>query len=409
MLIKGAFASTLQQRVSSRKIPKTIAKTIFAIPTLAGLEETLAAEVTTLGGGRVQAGRRVVYCEGDQEFCYRANLHLRTAIRVLWELDHFRVRGQQELYDKLKRIDWAPWLKVDGTLWIDAVSQSEQHRNTVFLSQLFKDAIVDQFRERTGERPSVDKDDADLYLHLHIDRDNYVSVSLTSSGPGLHRRGYRRRTGGAPLNEVLAAGLVALSGYDGEVPFVDPMCGSGTIVAEAAMVATHRAPGLERTFAFQRWPNFDAGMWSGIRQEALNAIRPAPHPIVGSDIDELTVNLAKVTLERAGVIRDVQLTTGDFSQLPAPTPVAEEEGGVLIMNPPYEMRLQTGDIEGLYTEMGDTFKQHWKGYSAWVISGNTDALKSVGLRTSRKVPLMNGPIEVRFCRYDLYAGTKKLS
>ena len=396
--------------LSSRQTPNAIATSptsIFAITTFAGLEELLKEEVIALGGNRVEASRRVVYCEGDQEFRYRANLHLRTGIRVLQEVGHFRVRGEQDLYNGLKKIDWSPWLKVDGNLWIDAVSQSENFRNTVYLSQLFKDAIVDQFRERTGERPSVDKEEPDLNLHLHIDRENYVSVSLNSSGEGLHRRGYRKRTGGAPLNEVLAAGMVALSGYDGSTPFVDPMCGSGTIVAEAAMVACAQPPGLHRAFNFQRWPDFDPALWSSIRQEAFDNLRTPPHPIVGADIDELTVRLAEVTLDRAGLRKHVTFTNGAFQQLLAPPPTAPEEGGVLIMNPPYEMRLQTGDIEGLYAEIGDTLKQHWQGYSAWIISGNPDAIKSVGLKTARKIPLMNGPIEVRYCRYDLYQGSKK--
>ena len=360
-----------------------------------------------LGGRRVEAARRVVYCEGDKDFRYRANLHLRTGIRVLQEVGYFRVRNEQELYTELKKIDWSPWLKVDGSLWIDAVSQSEHFRNTVYLSQLFKDAVVDQFRERTGERPNVEKEEPDLNLHLHIDREGYVSASLNSSGEGLHRRGYRKRTGGAPLNEVLAAGLVALSGFDGSTPFVDPMCGSGTIVAEAAMVAANQPPGLHREFGFQRWPDFDAGAWSGIRQQALNELRTPAHPIVGADIDELTVRLAEITLDRAGLRKYVTFYTGPFQQLIVPPPTAPEEGGTMIMNPPYEMRMQTGDIEGLYAEIGDTLKQHWQGYSAWIISGNPDAVKSVGLRTTRKIPLMNGPVEVRYCRYDLYEGSKK--
>ncbi len=376
----------------------------------------------------MEAHRRSVFCEGDKEFRYRANLHLRTGIRVLQELDHFRVRNQQELYEKLKKIDWSPWLKVDGSLWIDTVTQSDDFRNGVFLSQLFKDAVVDQFRERSGERPNVDKDAPDLNLHLHIDRQNYVSVSLNSSGPGLHRRGYRRKTGGAPLNEILAAGMLAIAEFDGEVPFVDPMCGSGTIVAEAATIAAHQAPGLRRDFGFQRWPDFDAALWSSIRQEALDAIRVPPHPVVGADIDELTVRLAKVTIDRTGLLPHVTLLHSPFNQLPAYSPNLERSdraeptkdgavttesegveanpGGLLVMNPPYEMRLKTGDIEGIYTDIGDTLKKKWAGYSAWIISGNTDALKAVGLKTSRRVPLMNGPLEVRYCRYDLYEGSR---
>jgi putative N6-adenine-specific DNA methylase len=367
----------------------------------------LATELTALGATDVEPGRRVVMCKGDKAFLYRANLELRTGIRVLTEIASFRAPDEQAMYDQLKAIDWSPYLKVDGFLWIDANTQSEYHRNAVYLSQLCKDAIVDQFRERTGERPSVSKEDADLTLNLHITRDNDVSVSLNSSGESLHRRGYRKRTGGAPINEVLAAGLLLLAGYDGEVPFVDPMCGSGTIVAEAAMIAAHQPPGLNRSFGFERWPDFDAALYASIRQEARNKVRKPPYPIVANDIDELTLNLAKISLERTGLISSVRFETGPFEYMTAPTPIAEEEGGLLVTNPPYEVRLRTGNIEELYTTIGDTLKTNWKAYSAWIITGSPEGLKSVGLKTSRRIPLMNGPIEVRYVRYDLYAGTKK--
>jgi len=345
-------------------------------------------------------------CKGDQAFMYRANLNLRTGIRVLTEIASFRARNEQEMYDQLKAIDWSPYLKVDGFLWIDANTQSEYHRNAVYLSQLFKDAIVDQFRAKTGERPSVSKEDADLTLNLHVTRDDRVSVSLNSSGESLHRRGYRKRTGGAPINEVLAAGLLTLAGYDGEVPFCDPMCGSGTIIAEAAMIAAHQAPGLNRSYGFERWPDFDPALWASIRQEARDKVRTPPQPILANDIDELTLRLAKVSLERTGLVRHIEFQSMPFDRLPAPKPL-EEAGGLLVTNPPYEVRLKTGNIEELYAMMGDTFKTNWKGYSAWLITGSPEGLKSVGLKTSRRIPLMNGPIEVRYVRYDLYAGSRK--
>ena len=338
---------------------------------------------------------------------YRANLHLRTGIRVLRDVAAFRARNEQEMYDRLRDIDWTQFLEKDGLLWIDTNTQSNYFSNAVYMSQLAKDAIVDQFRDRFGERPSVDKEEAHMTLNLHITRNDEVSVSVNSSGTGLHRRGYRKRTGGAPINEVLAAGLVLLSGYDGEVPFVDPMCGSGTIVAEAAMIAANRAPGLLRNYGFERWPDFDAGLWAGIRQDARNAERRPPHPIVGSDKDELTARLARLSLERANLLHYVDIREEEFSRLEAPAPVADEAGGILVTNPPYEIRLQTGDIESFYAMIGDTLKQYWKGYAAWIISGSPEGIKSVGLRTSRRIPLMNGPIEVRYVRYDMYEGTKK--
>lgn len=379
----------------------------FAIPTLAGLEDHLAAELTALGATDVRTARRVVHCTGDRRLRYRINLESRLGLRVLEEVGRFTAHNEQRMYDRLRAIDWAPWLKVDGSLWIDVVTQSERHRNNVYLAQLAKDAIVDQFRERTGERPSVDKDAADLYLNIHVSRENRVTVALNSSGESLHRRGYRKRTGGAPLNEVLAAGLLTIAGYDGSLPFCDPMCGSGTIVAEAALIAARQAPGLHRDFGFQRWPDFDRELWSDVRQESLNRKRTPPHPIVGSDVDELTVNMAKITVDRTGLLPYVTFRGADFRDLTAPPPIAERAGGLLITNPPYEMRLKTGDIEGFYGMIGDTFKQHWQGYTAWLISANPAAVKSVGLRTSRKVILFNGPLEVRYCKYELYAGTRK--
>lgn len=390
------------------------------IPTLPGLAEVLAAEVTALGGKDVEPQLRAVTCTGDKEFIYRANLRLRTGLRVLEEIAVFRARNEQMLYDRLRGIDWSEFLRPDGTLWVEATTNSDYFRNSVYLSQLTKDAIVDQFRDRTGQRPSVEKDRPDLTLSVHIGRSNEVSVSLNSSGPGLHRRGYRRRTGGAPINEVLAAGLLGLAGYDGEVPFVDPMCGSGTIVAEAALIAARQAPGFNRNFGFEQWPDFDPALWAGVRQEARELMRTPPHPIVGNDIDELTLNLARVTLDRTGLLPHVSLSARPFDRLPAPVPVSapaaapqeediieEKAGGLLVTNPPYEIRLKTGDIGEFYREIGDTLKTNWAGYTAWLITGSPEGAKSVGLRTTRKIPLMNGPLEVRFLRYDLYRGSKK--
>jgi putative N6-adenine-specific DNA methylase len=377
----------------------------LAITTFENLEEILAAEIRSLGGEQVKVGRRVVTCTGDKTFLYRANLELRTGIRVLINLGQFRVRSEQELYDQLRGIDWSPHLDKSGTLLIDTVTQSARFRNGFYLSQLTKDAIVDQFRERTGERPSVSKDAPDLRVQLHLKKNNEVTVSLDASGQGLHRRGYRRRTGGAPLNEVLAAGMLLLAEYDGSVPFVDPMCGSGTLVAEAATIAANQAPGLHRNFGFERWPDFDRELWSSVRQAALDRIRQPPKPILGSDIDELTVSLAKVTLDRTGLLRHVTFRAGAFADL-EPLPPGDS-GGLLVTNPPYEMRMKTGNIEAFYASIGDTLKAKWAGYTAWLISANPAAVKSVGLRTSSKIMLMNGPVETRFCRYDLYEGSKK--
>lgn len=379
----------------------------LAIPTLAGLEEVLQQELTALGATNVETGRRVVTCSGDQQLVYRANLELRTALRVLINIDNFTVEHEQALYDRLRATNWRKFLLPEGSLYVDVVDPSRFFRNAHFIAQLTKDAVVDQFRAKYDTRPSVARQGADLRIHLLISGRGEVTLSVDTSGEGLHRRGYRRRTGEAPINEVLAAGMLKLADYDGSVPLVDPMCGSGTIVAEAAMIATNTAPGLLRNFGFERWPDFDAAEWGTIRQAALDRRTPPPQPIVGADIDGVAVAISRATLERANMLTHVELHESPFAQLPAPPTVAGEPGGLLVFNPPYELRMETGDIETFYSEIGDTLKSNWPGYTAWLISANATAVKRVGLRTSRKIPLMNGPVEVRYCRYDLYRGSRR--
>lgn len=376
----------------------------LALPTLFGLEEVLAAELRQLGADRVETGKRVVSCVGDRQLVHRCNLHLRTALRVLINIDQFRVRHEQDLYDHLRATNWRPYLLPEGTLFVDVVDGKQFFRNSHFIAQLVKDAVVDQFRDKYQTRPSVDKRDPDLRIHLRITGRGEVTLSIDSSGSGLHRRGYRRRTGEAPINEVLAAGMLLLAGYDGSQPFVDPMCGSGTIVTEAASIASDRAPGLLRSFGFERWPDFEAADWATVRQAALDRIRQPTQPIVGADIDGVAIAISKAGLDRAQLLKYVELRESPFQRLLAPTGT---DGGLLVTNPPYEMRMATGDIEGFYEMVGDTLKQNWTGYTAWLISANPAAVKRVGLKAGRKIPLMNGPVETRFCRYDLYKGTKR--
>ncbi len=377
----------------------------LALPTLFGLEDVLAAELTALGATEVRTGKRVVTCRGDRRLLYRANLEIRTALRVLVHLEQFQAPHEQALYDGLRAIDWSQYLKPEGSLFVQVINNGGAFRNSHFLAQLTKDAVVDQFREKfDGARPGVDKRNPDLRIHLRVDRDGLADVSLDSSGDGLHRRGYRKQTGEAPLNEVLAAGLLAIAGFKGEQPFVDPMCGSGTILAEAASIATHQAPGLFRTFGFQGWPDYDQPLWEEVRQAALSRRRTAPFPLVGTDIDPEVVRIARGTLERIGLLAQVEIDTAAFADLLPPE--SEAERGLLVTNPPYEMRMETGDIEAFYSAIGDAFKSNWAGYTAWLISANSAAVKRVGLRTSRRVPLMNGPVEVRFCKYELYSGSR---
>ena len=376
----------------------------LAVPTLAGLEEVLAEELTELGAEEVSAGRRVVTCLGDRALVYRANLELRTALRVLINIDHFEAAHEQALYDRLRATNWREYLLPEGTLLVNVVDPGRWFRNTHFIAQLTKDAIVDQFRDKYQTRPSVAKHGADLTIHLRITGEGEVTLSVDSSGEGLHRRGYRQRTGEAPINEVLAAGMLKLGGYAGAMPFVDPMCGSGTIAVEAAMIAARVAPGLRRAFGFERWPAFDPELYERIRRESTENQRTPPYPILAADIDSEAVDITKSTLERANVLPFVEVRTSPFANL-RPPEADEEVGGLLVTNPPYELRMQTGDIETFYSEIGNALKQHWAGYTAWLISANPAAVKRVGLRTSQKIPLMNGPVEVRYCRYDLYRGS----
>jgi putative N6-adenine-specific DNA methylase len=373
----------------------------LAFPTLFGLEEVLAAELPVYDVSDIATGRRIVTGRGNWDAVYRCNLHLRTALRVLINIDQFRVDREQELYDRLRATNWRQYLKPEGSLYVQVVDPGRWFRSSQYIAQLTKDAIVDQFRDKYQTRPSVSKNDPDLRIHLQIGREGEVNLSVDSSGAGLHRRGYRRRTGSAPINEVLAAGMLQLAGYDGEQTFVDPMCGSGTLLVEAASMATRQPPGLFRNFGFERWPNFRPDDWALIRQAALDGRRKPPRPIHGNDIDGVAVAISKATLDRASLLSEVALSNLPFEELIPP----DAEPGLLVFNPPYELRMETGDIESFYQMMGDTLKQHWAGYTAWLISANLAAVKRVGLRTTRKIPLMNGPVETRFCRYDLYTGS----
>lgn len=374
----------------------------LSIKTLAGLEEVLAAECVALGHLDVEVGRRLVTSRTDLAGIYRANLELRTAIRILLPIAEAEVHHEQQLYDFVYAQPWSQYLGKDRTLVVDAITFHPKLDHSHFLALKTKDAIVDRLRDKTGDRPDVDTETPDVKINLHLDSMGKATLSLDSSGEGLHRRGYRRITGSAPLNEVLAAGLVALSGYDGEVPFVDPLCGSGTLPIEAALVATRTAPGLGRRFGFERWLDFDAELFARVRREAQAKIRTAPQPIIGVDRSERVLEAAQRNVAAAGLIGSIDLRRSTFQRFDPP-----EGPGILIANPPYDLRLKTADIGALYQDLGDKLKQSYRGYTAWIFSANLDALKRVGLKTSRRLHLFNGPVEARFYRYDLYAGSKK--
>ena len=369
-----------------------------------GLEEVLANELRALGAEEVQLNTRAVEYQGDLRLLYKANVWCRTAIRILVPFAHFRARDEEEMYRQVSRIPWHKYLSNSQTFAINAVVSNSTFQHSLFLAQLTKDAIVDQFRRKTGDRPSIDVARPDIRLNLHM-YENQVTLALDASGDSLHRRGYRVQTNVAPLNEVLAAGIVALTGWDKKSPFIDPMCGSGTLLIEAAMLAYNIAPGLYRQggFGFMSWPDFDQELYEIILEEARAARLPeADIEIIGSDIDPEYIEAARNNITKAQLEDEVRVRVRDIK---AATGTAEP--GVVVLNPPYGERLGDEDLNQLYKTIGDTLKTNFSGYDAYVFTGNQEASKNIGLRTSRRIPLYNGPIECRLLKYELYRGTKK--
>ncbi len=378
---------------------KMIAKTIF------GLEEVLSTELQRLGARNVEVLNRAVSFTGDKGFMYKANLCLRTALRILVPIETFKVSDEKSLYEGIQSINWENYLDVTDTLAIDTVLSSDLFTHSQYLSQKAKDAIVDQFRAKHGERPSVDLDNPTLRIHLHVFADT-CTVAFDSSGESLHKRGYRDKTNLAPLNEVLAAGMILLSGWDKRSTFIDPMCGSGTLLIEAAMIANNIPPGYYREeYGFEKWKKFmafDQELFNMIFDSAINKITNHEQKIIGCDISRNVAKKAKENVKLAKVDDIVTIQTCAMQDMEVPA-----GRGVVVMNPPYGERMVKDNIEELYKSIGDTFKKNFSGFDCWVISSNMEAFKHVGLRPSRKIALFNGPLECRFMKYEMYQGTKK--
>jgi len=370
---------------------KMIAKTFF------GLEEVLKTEIENLGARNVEIQKRAVAFEGDTALLYRANLQLRTALRIIVPIKTDQILNERQLYTTVKKIDWTQYVDVRGSLRIDSVVNSELFTHSKFVAQLTKDAIVDQFREATGRRPRVELDRPDLVVNMHILKDK-LTISIDSSCESLHMRGYREATNDAPLNEVMAAGLVLLSGWDGKSNFVDPLCGSGTILIEAARFAYNISPMKNRTyFGFKNWKDFDYKIYEEVLADVVSQERTASIEIVGSEISLATAQKAKKNIRFAGFLdNEITIQSRSFQKMvPPPAP------GVLISNPPYDERLKEADIEYLYEQLGEKMFHEFQGYSTWLISSNREALKYVSLKTSKKMNLMNGPLEAFFFGYDI--------
>lgn len=372
------------------------------VKTLAGLEEVLAEELRVLGAKEVEIHKRAVSCEGELDLLYKANLWLRTGIRILVPITEFTVQNEDDLYEQLLTVKWDQYLMLHQTFAIDANSQSSRFKHNHYLALRTKDAIVDWFRNQRNRRPSVNPKQPDIRFHVHIDSRQQVSLLLDSSGNGLHRRGYRTTGGAAPLNEVLAAGMIRLAGWTGDQPFVDMMCGSGTLLIEAAMIAGNIPPGIHRSFSFEKWQDFDKDLWQSIKSEARQSKKPPGQPILGADNNFKAIRIAGNNIGAAHLQSYIRIKKSSFQQFLPP-----EGPGTLISNPPYDLRLGDKDINGLYRQIGDKLKQDFAGYQAWLISGNFEALKHVGLRPSRRIHLLNGQIPCKFHRYELYQGSRK--
>jgi putative N6-adenine-specific DNA methylase len=368
-----------------------------------GLEEVLADELRPLGGAAIAPGRGMVALTGDLRTVYEANLRLRTGIRVLVSVARGRVTSRDELYELASSVSWSDAIGRGQTFAVEVAGQARAFRDTSFAARVVKDAVVDRLRAVRGERPDVDRSAPDVQLHVHLS-DGATSLSIDSSGEPLSQRGYRPHGGVAPLNEALAAGILLLTGYDGAEPLLDPMCGSGTIAVEAALIATRTPPGLKRDFAFERWSGHDRGLFQQVVRSAGHDRRDAPAPIVARDRDPRAVEATRRNLKAAWMDRWVQVEQGDLRDLVLPWGT----GGTIVVNPPYGKRL--GDVQrlgGLYRRLGDTFKQRGHGATAWVLAGERSLANQIGLKPSRRIPLFNGPIECRLLRFDLYDGTRR--
>jgi len=375
---------------------KMIAKTFF------GFEEILAKELQMLGAQDVEQGVRMVSFKGDKGFMYKANLSLRTALKILKPIYFFKANNEQALYKGVSGVNWSKLINANQTFVIDATVHSEYFNHSEFVSQKCKDAIVDQFRERTGQRPSIDKVFPDLRINIHIDKDQ-VSVALDTSGNSLHQRGYRTATNIAPINEVLAAGILVLSGWDGQGHFVDPMCGSGTILAEAAMIACNIPANINRKeFAFEKWNDWDNELFDSITNSLLKKVREFHYTIKGYDKAPSAILKAKANIKNASLEEYITVEERNFFE----TEKVSQGKLHMVFNPPYDERLNI-EMEEFYKNIGDTLKKNYPGTDAWFITANLEALKFVGLKPSRKIKLFNASLEARLVKYEMYEGSKR--
>ena len=400
MIIQKNHGKVVPNDSTPKETFKMVAKTMV------NLEEVLADELRQLGALNVTPITRAVEFEGDMRLLYRANYCCRTALAILKPFAEFDANDEQELYDQVYKIRWEKILDVDCTFMIDSTTSGEVFTHSYYAALKTKDAIVDRFRRNFGKRPSIDTEQPDYKFNLHI-RDNHVTLLMNSSGDSLHKRGYRQGVGVAPINEVLAAGLLKLAGWKCDCNFYDPMCGSGTMLIEAAMMANNIPAQYYRgnRFGFMKWKEFNLGEWKSVKNEEDRKIGALDFDceIWGNDIDETVIAQCEKNLEYTKLHKDVMLHIGDFADQEPP------EGKTLIVtNPPYGERIKVEDLNAMYEKLGDTFKQKYgKDCDVWLITSDFEAMKHIGLHPSAKIPVQNGSLDCRFLHFELYDGSKK--
>ena len=369
--------------------------------TFRGLEEVLATELVALGANNIELQRRAVSFTGDKHLLYKANVQLRSASRVLKPILNFRASNADEVYEQVKKIKWSDYMDVDTTFSIDATVFSDEFTHSKFVTYRVKDAIVDWFTERFDKRPSVRLDNPRLMLNIHISQ-KHCTLSMDSSGDSLHKRGYRISQNEAPVNEAMAAGMLLLAGWDGKTNFVDPMCGSGTLLIEAALIALNIPPGLYRpSFGFEKWKDFDQELFDTVYNDDSNE-RPFNFKIYGSDISARAIKIAEQNIKSAGLGKYIELQVKGVKELEAP-----EGESLIVTNPPYGERITSPDIFDVYTSLGTTMKHRFAGSTFWVISSHEECLDKIGMKPSTRISLLNGALECSYNKYEVLGGKRK--
>lgn len=371
--------------------------------TFQGLEQVLADELTAIGAEEVKTGKRAVHFKGGLDILYKANYTVRSALSILCKVHSFKANDERELYNKVRDFDWTTIIDNKKTFAITSTVHSNTFNHSKYVALKTKDAIVDQFRDKFGRRPNIDRKRPDVLLNVKVNEHDFI-ISMDSSGDPLFKRGYRTITDLAPINEVLAAGLLLKTKWDPTIPFVDPMCGSGTFIIEAALLGQQVPSGyFRKRFGFQKWNNYRKSLWLDVKAQADEQIRKIPLKIYGGDNSGATIRKTRINLANLEEFGEkIKLQISDISEFLAP-----EGPGVLLTNPPYGQRIKIEKILDLYQEMGDAFKNQFNGYDCYVISSEMDALKFVGLKTSMKERIFNGPLECSFRKYEIYKGSKK--